>query len=78
MNICDVMGCRSQADYTLEYVTVANFNINQKSQDTSDGLHIWTSVGVDMCGKHEHEYRSSLPQMKLKQMEGVINEKTKQ
>lgn len=73
VKICDVQGCRLVADHTLEYVTVANFNINQERMDNSDGLHIWTSIGVDMCGKHEHEYRSSLPQMKLKQMEGITN-----
>ena len=71
VNMCDVQNCDRRAQKTLEYVTVANFNINQKRMDTSDGLHIWTSVGVDMCGEHELAYRTGLPEMKLNQMKEV-------
>lgn len=73
VKMCDVQNCGKVAQHTLEYVTVANFNINQEQMDTSDGLHIWTSVGVDMCGEHEYEYRTSLPKMKLNQMREVTD-----
>lgn len=71
LKMCDVQNCGKVAQHTLEYVTVANFNINQERMDNSDGLHIWTSIGVDMCGEHEYEYRTSLPKMKLNQMREI-------
>lgn len=69
VRICDVEKCGLVAQHTLEYVTVAVRDINQKAMRYEDGLHIWTSVGVDLCGAHEYAYRTGLPELKLKQME---------
>lgn len=77
VKICDVLDCNVIATDTLELMSVANFNINQKRQDTSDGLHIWNEKNVDLCGSHYFEYRTRLPQMKLKQMLVVINAERK-
>lgn len=72
VKICDVMDCDLLATTTLEVVAVANFNINQERQDTSDGLHIWNEYNVDLCGSHVHEYRGGLPSMRLDQMSKAI------
>lgn len=68
LKMCDVQNCGKVAHHTLEYVTVGVWDINQKPKRAEDGLHIWTLVGVDLCGEHEYEYRTKLPQMKLNQM----------
>lgn len=71
MRMCDVQKCGKVAQHTLEYVTVGVRDINQKKKRYEDGLQIWTSVGVDLCGEHEYAYRTALPEIKLNQMREV-------
>lgn len=73
VDICDVDGCSALAAAKFEYVTVGVWDINQKKGRSEDGLHVWTSVGVDLCGEHEYKYRTSLPQIRLKQMGGITS-----
>lgn len=71
VKICDIQNCGKVAHHTLDYFTIAVRDINQERQRAEDGLHLWTSIGVDLCGGHEHEYRTSLPELKLNQMREV-------
>jgi hypothetical protein len=55
LKMCDVQNCGKVAQHTLEYVTVGVWDIKQERKSPAvkatfraeDGLHIWTSVGVD-------------------------------
>lgn len=73
LKMCDVQNCGKTAQHTLEYMTVAARDINQETNRREDGLHLWTSVGVDLCGIHEYRYRAGLPQIKLNQMKKVTD-----
>lgn len=58
VKVCDVAGCRLLADETLPMAVIAHRD--------DQGLHLLTLPNIDFCGKHEYEYRTAVPQMRIK------------
>ena len=77
IKMCDVQNCGKVSQHTLEYVTVAVRDINPITTEFEEGLFIWTSEDVDMCGEREYLYRTSLPQIKLNEMDKRPTKPTK-
>ncbi len=59
--VCDIVGCDCTATECLDTVVYA--------YRTDQGLFIRTIYNVDLCGKHEHEYRTALPELVVKPLE---------
>lgn len=58
--LCDIKDCDQLASYTIPL-----FLHGQQKGEDSFGAHLLNEK-VDLCGKHEMEYRTSLPKMELK------------
>lgn len=60
VDLCDIKDCKQLSMHTYPLFV-------HGEQKTEDGFHAYVHEGkVDLCGKHEFEYRSSLPKLSLK------------
>lgn len=56
IDMCDIKGCRNEAYRQLDVMVVA-------IREDDGGLNYSTHHNVDLCGHHEMEYRTDLPEI---------------
>ena len=67
VRMCDIKGCRAEAYATLPTMLVC------RQEDGDGSFTIYSEVGIDLCGKHDGDYRRMLPDWEIER-KGSTNE----
>lgn len=65
IQMCDIKDCREEATEHLDIMLVCR----QEGKKQDGSFKIYTEKEVDLCGRHELEYRRVLPDMRIERKE---------
>lgn len=65
LHICDIKDCRNEAAGHYPVMLVCH----QEGKNRDGSYKIYTEENVDICGKHDLEYRRALPDMDIERKE---------